>query len=165
MSDFLTDVLPYMEKNYRVIAERNSRAMAGLSMGGNRTLQIAMPPLDKFAYVGGFSSGLLGGGRGAAPAAAAGAAPTAPPPTVWRGVRRTLRHHARRRGVTQGPQGLLVRDRQGRRLDHDDAIDGRVVRERGFSPVSRNGRRPHVAQLARLPDRVRADDVPVVKTA
>ena len=80
VSDFLTDVLPYIEKNYRVIAERNSRAIAGLSMGGNQTLQIAVPQLDKFAYVGVFSSGLLGGGRGAAPAAAAGAAPAAPPP-------------------------------------------------------------------------------------
>lgn len=70
VADFLTDVLPYIEKNYRVIAERHSRAIAGLSMGGNQTLYIAVPHLEKFAYVGVFSSGLLGGGgRGAAPAA------------------------------------------------------------------------------------------------
>ena len=52
-------------------------AIAGLSMGGSQTLNIAIPHLDKFAYIGVYSSGLLGafpvrrpGGRGAAPAAA-----------------------------------------------------------------------------------------------
>ena len=81
VSDFLTDVMPYVEKNYRVINERNSRAIAGLSMGGSQTLYAAIPNLNKFAYVGVFSSGILGGGRGAAaPPAAAGAAPAPPPP-------------------------------------------------------------------------------------
>ena len=80
VSDFLTDVMPYVEKNYRVINERNSRAIAGLSMGGNQTLWAAVPNLDKFAYIGVFSSGLLGGGRGAPPPAAAAGAPAATPP-------------------------------------------------------------------------------------
>jgi len=83
VSDFLTDVMPYVEKNYRTINDRNNRAIAGLSMGGSQTLFAAIPNLDKFAYIGVFSSGLLGGGggRGAAPAApAAGAAPAAPAP-------------------------------------------------------------------------------------
>jgi enterochelin esterase-like enzyme len=68
--DFVKDVMPYVEKNYRVIADRGHRAIAGLSMGGSQTLNIAIPNLDKFAYVGVYSSGLLGGGRGrgAAPA-------------------------------------------------------------------------------------------------
>ena len=68
--DFLKDVMPYVEKNYRVIADRAHRAIAGLSMGGGQTLNIAIPNLEKFAYVGVYSSGLLGGGgrgRGAAP--------------------------------------------------------------------------------------------------
>ena len=77
--DFVKDVMPYVEKNYRVIADRAHRAIAGLSMGGSQTLNIGIPHLDKFAYVGVYSSGLLGGGRGRG--AAAGAAPaTAAPP-------------------------------------------------------------------------------------
>ena len=57
--DFLTDIMPYVEKNYRVRTDRNSRAIAGLSMGGGQTLNIALPNLEKFAYVGVYSSGLL----------------------------------------------------------------------------------------------------------
>ena len=79
VSDFVTDLMPYVEKNYRVLTDRQSRAIAGLSMGGSQTLNIAIPHLDKFAYIGVFSSGVLGGGgRGAAPAAAPGAAPATP---------------------------------------------------------------------------------------
>jgi enterochelin esterase-like enzyme len=79
--DFLTDLMPYVEKNYRVLADRAHRAIAGLSMGGGQTMNIAFLHLDKFAYVGVFSSGagLGGGGRGAA-AAAAGAGPAGPSP-------------------------------------------------------------------------------------
>ncbi len=59
VQDFLTDIMPYVEKHYRVLTDRNSRAIAGLSMGGNHTLNIALPHLEKFAYVGVYSSGLL----------------------------------------------------------------------------------------------------------
>ena len=80
-ADFVTDVMPYVEKNYRIIADRPHRAIAGLSMGGNQTLNIAFQHLDKFTYVGVFSSGLIAAlGRGAAPAP--GAAPAAAPPAV-----------------------------------------------------------------------------------
>ena len=58
--DFLTDVMPYVEKNYRVIPDRAHRAIAGLSMGGAQTMNIAIPHLDKFAYIGVYSSGVLG---------------------------------------------------------------------------------------------------------
>ncbi len=67
--DFVKDVMPYVEKNYRVIADRAHRAIAGLSMGGSQTLNIAVPHLDKFTYIGVYSSGLLGGGRGRGAAA------------------------------------------------------------------------------------------------
>jgi enterochelin esterase-like enzyme len=82
VNDFVTDVVPYVEKNYRVLTDRDSTAIAGLSMGGGQTLQVAIPRLERFAYVGVFSSGLLGafptGGRGAAaPPASAGAVPPA----------------------------------------------------------------------------------------
>src|SRR5262249_51390960 len=57
--DFLKDVLPYVEKHYRVRAERPSRAIAGLSMGGAQTLNIAFARPKEFGYVGVFSSGLI----------------------------------------------------------------------------------------------------------
>jgi enterochelin esterase-like enzyme len=63
VEDFLTDIMYYVEKNYRVLTDRPHRAIAGLSMGGNQALTIAIPHLDKFAYVGVFSSGLLGAFR------------------------------------------------------------------------------------------------------
>src|SRR5437870_1322709 len=65
VNDFLTDLMPYVERNYRVLTTRRDRAIAGLSMGGNQTLNIAIPHLDKFAYIGVFSSGIISGGRGA----------------------------------------------------------------------------------------------------
>ena len=68
VNDFMTDLLPYVEKTYRVLTDRQSRAIAGLSMGGNQTLNIAVPNLDKFAYIGVYSSGIISGGRGAPPA-------------------------------------------------------------------------------------------------
>jgi enterochelin esterase family protein len=89
VNDFVTDVMPYVEKHYRVLTDRANTAIAGLSMGGGHTLQVAVPRLERFAYIGVYSSGLLGafpelgrgrGGRGAAPAPGA-PAPT-PPPTA-----------------------------------------------------------------------------------
>lgn len=58
--DFLTDVMPYIEQNFRVHTDRKNRAMAGLSMGGGQTLNIGIPHLDKFAYLGVYSSGVFG---------------------------------------------------------------------------------------------------------
>ncbi len=63
--DFVGDIMPYIEQHYRVRTDRQSRAMAGLSMGGGQTLNIGLPHLDKFAYLGVFSSGVFGiTGRG-----------------------------------------------------------------------------------------------------
>ena len=53
-----------------MLTDRQSRAIAGLSMGGNQTLNIAIPHLEKFSSIGVFSSGIISGARGApAPAA------------------------------------------------------------------------------------------------
>ncbi|HTD88461.1 MAG TPA: alpha/beta hydrolase-fold protein [Candidatus Binatia bacterium] len=60
VQDFLTDIMPAVEKNYRVITDRDHRAIAGLSMGGGQTLNIAIPHLDQFAYIGVYSSGIFG---------------------------------------------------------------------------------------------------------
>jgi enterochelin esterase family protein len=65
VQDFVTDIMPYAETHYRIQADRQHRAIAGLSMGGTQTLNIAIPHLDKFAYVGVYSSGLIGGLLGA----------------------------------------------------------------------------------------------------
>jgi len=67
--DFVNDLKPYVEKHYRVRADRAHRAIAGLSMGGMQTLNIAFDHLDDFGYIGVFSSGIFGitGGRGGNP--------------------------------------------------------------------------------------------------
>ncbi len=57
--DFNTDIRPYIEKHYRVLADRQNRAIAGLSMGGSQTLNIAIPNLKDYGFVGVFSSGFL----------------------------------------------------------------------------------------------------------
>jgi enterochelin esterase-like enzyme len=54
--DLLTDLIPFIEKTYPVKAERESRALAGLSMGGGQALNFGLSNLDTFAWVGGFSS-------------------------------------------------------------------------------------------------------------
>lgn len=79
VQDFVADIMPYVDKNYRVLADRPHRAIAGLSMGGNQTLMIAIPHLDKFAYIGVYSSGLIGMFRVNRPAAAGAPAPPPPP--------------------------------------------------------------------------------------
>jgi enterochelin esterase family protein len=65
--DFLEDIMPLAEKSYRVHTDRKHRAIAGLSMGGGQTLNISIRNLEKFGYIGVFSSGVFGiagGGRG-----------------------------------------------------------------------------------------------------
>src|SRR5581483_127776 len=54
--DDMTQVLiPFIDSNFRTIADRDQRAMAGLSMGGMQTFQVTLDHLDLFSYVGGFS--------------------------------------------------------------------------------------------------------------
>src|SRR5579863_10715224 len=53
----LTEVMPKVENEYRVTSDRNERAIAGLSMGGSESLLTGLNNLDKFAWVGAFSSG------------------------------------------------------------------------------------------------------------
>lgn len=58
-SELLQDVIPLVESHYRVNADRNSRAIAGLSMGGGQSFVIGLRNLEKFSWIGEFSSGLL----------------------------------------------------------------------------------------------------------
>ena len=53
----IKDIIPMVEKNYRVIADADHRAMAGLSMGGMQTHSITLDNPKTFAYVGMFSGG------------------------------------------------------------------------------------------------------------
>ena len=54
--DLLNDLIPFVEKKYSVLKNRENRAIAGLSMGGGQSLNFGLGNLDKFAWVGGFSS-------------------------------------------------------------------------------------------------------------
>jgi enterochelin esterase-like enzyme len=62
-----TDLVPMIERTYRVRPGKENRAMAGLSMGGAQTFGTVLGNLDKFAYLGGFSGNCGGFGRGGAP--------------------------------------------------------------------------------------------------
>lgn len=53
--DLLNDVIPFVEKNYRIKPGRENRAINGLSMGGGQSLTIGLTRLDRFAWVGGMS--------------------------------------------------------------------------------------------------------------
>ena len=133
VTDFENDLMPYVEKNYRVLTDRPNRAIAGLSMGGSQTLNIAIPHLEKFAYIGVFSSGVLGGGgRGAAPGAPA---PTTPPPPFGEAWEKqnlaALDNAANKRGLrlfwfsTGKDDGLITTSRS--------TVD--LLKKHGFSPV------------------------------
>jgi enterochelin esterase-like enzyme len=70
----ITDVIPFIDKAYRTLNDREHRAIAGLSMGGGMTLLAAFNNLDTFAWVGTFSAGL--------PPMPGVAVPIAPPPNA-----------------------------------------------------------------------------------
>ena len=55
----MTDIIPFIEKEYRVYADAQHRGMAGLSMGGGQTRRITLANPTKFAYVGMFSGGTI----------------------------------------------------------------------------------------------------------
>lgn len=54
--DLLDDVIPAIESRYSVATDRSHRAIAGLSMGGGQALNFGFRNLDRFAWIGGFSS-------------------------------------------------------------------------------------------------------------
>ena len=59
-NDLLKDIVPYVESHYSVQADREHRAIMGLSMGGGQALTIGLGHLDVFGSVGGFSSAVFG---------------------------------------------------------------------------------------------------------
>lgn len=55
-TDLLGDVIPFVEKNYRVRSDAEHRAIAGLSMGGGQALRVGLAHSQLFAWVAAFSS-------------------------------------------------------------------------------------------------------------
>lgn len=58
--ELLGDLIPFIQSKYSVQADREHRALAGLSMGGGQSLDFGLGNLDTFAWVGGFSSAIIG---------------------------------------------------------------------------------------------------------
>ena len=56
----LNNIVPFIESNYRVLADAGNRALAGLSMGGGQAFFVGLGNKDKFASIGVFSTGLFG---------------------------------------------------------------------------------------------------------
>jgi enterochelin esterase-like enzyme len=56
----INDLIPNIDANFRTIADREHRAMAGLSMGGMQTLVTTLDHQDKFAWIGSFSAPMIG---------------------------------------------------------------------------------------------------------
>jgi enterochelin esterase family protein len=95
VGDFRDDIRPYIERTYRVLDGPSNRAIAGLSMGGAQTLDVAFGKPEDYGHVGVFSSGVFGiaGGFGGQPpntkweedhaAALDAAARQAPAPRIW----------------------------------------------------------------------------------
>ena len=54
----VNDLVPEIDRSFRTIANRDSRAVAGLSMGAGQALSIGLANVDKFAYIGAFSGGV-----------------------------------------------------------------------------------------------------------
>ena len=139
--DFTTDVMPYIEKHYRVMTDRAHTAIAGLSMGGSQTLNIAIPRLNRFAYIGVFSSGLIGefpaaprGGRGdALPAPDSAPAAVAPNPNSWENRNLAMLDNA---SLKKGLKLVWFA------IGKDDAVIGAtapqtvdLLKKHGFNPV------------------------------
>ncbi len=125
--EFLEDVMPYVERHYRVLTDRPHRAIAGLSMGGAQTLDIAFRRLEQFAYIGVYSSGAtLGGGRGAA-----AGAPPSPPPPDWETVHLEDLDDAR---LKKGTRLIWLATGVDDRLIANTRATVEILRKHGFEP-------------------------------
>ena len=59
-NELLKDIMPTVEARYPLMSGPENRALAGLSMGGGQSLNVGLRHLDKFAWIGGFSSAIFG---------------------------------------------------------------------------------------------------------
>jgi enterochelin esterase family protein len=129
--DFMSDIMPYVAKNYRVMTDRAHTALAGLSMGGGQTLNISMSHLDRFAYVGVFSAGVFSRG----PRAPLTPGVTTPPPTVpadWVEQRAAVLDNA---SLKPGLKLLWFGTGSDDRLLETTKVTVAMLKEHGFAPV------------------------------
>jgi enterochelin esterase family protein len=119
--------MPHVEKTYRVLPDRANRAIAGLSMGGDQSLRIGVPHLEKFSAIGVFSSGVIGAfgpPRG-------GAAPAPTGPTFEDEHRAALDNAAAKKGLkllwfATGVDDFLLQTTRG-------TVE--MFKKHGFDPV------------------------------
>ncbi len=135
--DFLRDIMPYVEKNYRVLVGGEHRAIAGLSMGGAQALNISMAHLDQFAYVGVYSSGVFGLAPRTAvsPGTAAPPAATPPAPTPaqeWEQQRLAMLDNA---GLKKGLKLLWFATGSEDFLVNTTKATLEMLKKHGFDPV------------------------------
>jgi enterochelin esterase family protein len=131
-NEFISDMLPYVEKHYRTINDRQHRAIAGLSMGGAQTLDIAFTHLAMFSEIGVFSSGaMLGGGRGRAPNAAAPATPPPPRPD-WEATHTADLDNA---SLKKGTKLIWLSTGKDDGLIASTKATVDILKKHGFSPV------------------------------
>ena len=129
------ELIPYIDSNYRTLADQPHRAMAGLSMGGMQTRQITLANLDKFSHIGMFSGGSI----------AADDPALADPAAFKKKVKLVF--------VSYGSKETASRDRQGQPRGAGEAgHQERLLRVPGDGP--------RVAELAAEPVPVRAAAVP-----
>jgi enterochelin esterase family protein len=142
--DFVKDIVPYVEIQYRVLKGAGNRAIAGLSMGGMQTLNIAFSDLRSFSYIGVFSSGIFGSApsrpKDAPAAAAAPAAPAPSPAPDWEKQHLSaLDDPALKKGVkllwfSTGSEDFLV---------STSKASVEMLKKHGFSPVYKESRGGH----------------------
>ena len=123
--DLLNDIIPYVESHYPVRADREHRAIAGLSMGGGQALTIGLRHLDRFAYVGGFSSAIFGNSS-------------------------ALVSRSSRRQQAASPPLAIVR-RRGSAHGRQQDLPHQIGREEGPASLARRFRRTHLAGLEERP--------------
>jgi enterochelin esterase-like enzyme len=78
----VNDLIPWIDSHFRTLADKDHRAMAGLSMGGMQTASITMANLDKFSYIGLFSGGTAAGFGAGGRGSPVPVAPPAPAPAA-----------------------------------------------------------------------------------
>jgi enterochelin esterase family protein len=134
-NEFMTDIMPYVEKYYRTINDREHRAIAGLSMGGFQTLDIAFRHLDRFSQIGVFSSGAALGRRPAPPVLGAqipAATPSLSPMAEWETTHQasldnvSLKKGTRLIWISTGVDDFLMPNTR-------ETVD--ALKKHGFNPV------------------------------